>query len=59
MNLELNAPEPLSMSHRLDEFDCGEALLDDWLKRRAMVNQLNGASRTFVAADQDNRACGY
>jgi len=47
------------MSHRLNEFDCGEALLDDWLKRRAMVNQLNGASRTFVVADQDNRTYGY
>ena len=59
MNLQLSAPQPLSATHRLDEFDCGEALLDEWLKRRALANQLNGASRTFVVADQDNRIFGY
>jgi GNAT superfamily N-acetyltransferase len=59
LSLQLNAPEPLSASHRLEEFACGETVLDDWLKRRAMANQLNGASRTFVVADQDSRVCGY
>ena len=59
MNLQLSAPEPLSASHCLDEFECGEAVLDEWLKRRAMANQLSGASRTFVVADQDRRICGY
>lgn len=59
MSLQLTAPEPLSVSHRLDDFECGEAVLDEWLKRRAMANQLSGASRTFVVADQDNRVCGY
>jgi GNAT superfamily N-acetyltransferase len=43
----------------LDEFDCGEATLDDWLRRRARANQSSGASRTFVVADQDGRVCGY
>jgi len=43
----------------MDDFECGEAILDDWIKRRAMVNQLSGASRTFVVADQDSRICGY
>ena len=43
----------------MDEFECGEALLDEWLKRRAIVNQLNGASRTFVVTDQDHRIYGY
>ena len=59
MSLQLSAPEPLSASHHLDDFECGEAALDDWIKRRAMGNQLSGASRTFVVADQDNRVCGY
>jgi len=59
MSLQLSAPEPLSVSHLLDNFECGEPVLDDWLKRRAMANQLSGASRTFVVADQDNRVCGY
>lgn len=59
MSLQLSPPEPLSASHRLDEFDCGETALDDWLKRRALVNQSSGASRTFVVADQDGQVRGY
>lgn len=55
----LTAPQPLTMAHRLDDFSCGESVLDAWLKRRAMVNQVSGASRTFVVADQDERAVGY
>jgi len=43
----------------LDGFACGEAVLDDWLKRRAMANQMSGASRTFVVADPDHRVLGY
>jgi GNAT superfamily N-acetyltransferase len=49
----------LSASHRLDEFECGEAVLDDWLKRRALANQATGASRTFVVTDEGGRVCGY
>ena len=59
MSLQLSAPEPLSSAHRLDEFDCGESVLDEWLRRRAMTNQLSGGSRTFVVVDQDNLVCGY
>ena len=59
MNLQLSAPQALTTAHRLTEFSCGEASLDDWLKRRAMANQLSGASRTFVLADEDDRAVGY
>lgn len=59
MNLKLSPPEPLTTAHRLDDFECGEAVLDDWLKRRALANQLNGASRTFVVCDQDSRVRGY
>ncbi|MBF0415211.1 MAG: GNAT family N-acetyltransferase [Magnetococcales bacterium] len=36
-----------------------EVVLDEWLKRRAMANQLSGASRTFVVTGQDNRCFGY
>jgi len=57
--LRLSPPEPLTASHRLDDFECGEAVLDYWLKRRALANQSSGASRTFVVANQDGRNCGY
>lgn len=59
MSLQLSAPVPLAGVHLLDEFNCGESSLDDWLKKRAMSNQVSGASRTFVAVDQDQRVCGY
>ncbi|MEQ1662228.1 MAG: GNAT family N-acetyltransferase [Thiobacillus sp.] len=59
MSLQLSAPQPLAATHLLDEFACGEAMLDDWLKRRAMANQLSGASRTFVVADQSSHVYGY
>lgn len=59
MSLVLSAPQPLAATHILGEFTCGEARLDEWLKRRAMTNQLSGASRTFVVADQDGRVHGY
>jgi hypothetical protein len=35
-------PEPLSPDHALDGFECGEASLDDWLKRQALKNQAAG-----------------
>lgn len=57
--MALSAPRPLAATHLLDEFACGEASLDEWLKRRALTNQLSGASRTFVVADQDGRVHAY
>lgn len=59
MSLRLSAPQPLAGTHRTDEFGCGEATLDEWLKRRAMANQLSGASRTFVVVDDEGRVYGY
>lgn len=57
--LQLSAPQPLAAAHFLDGFDCGETVLDEWLKRRAMSNQSSGASRTFVVVDQSDRIFGY
>ncbi len=59
MSLHLRAPEPLVAAHRLTEFGCGETSLDEWLRRRAWVNQQSGASRTFVVADQTAQVFGY
>ena len=57
--MQVGAPQPLTGSHRLDEFECGEPVLDEWLKRRALANQSSGASRTFVVTDEGARVCGY
>lgn len=59
MSLHLNGPVPLGAGHRMEEFDCGEPVLNEWLQRRALANQLTGASRTFVVADQDGFIYGY
>lgn len=55
---QLSAPTLLAAHHALDDFACGTASLDDWLKRRARINQLSGASRTYVVA-ADQQAVGY
>lgn len=59
MSLELSHPQPLSAAHRLEGFSSGEPALDEWLRRRALVNQGNGASRTFVVADASGQVLGY
>ncbi|WP_305891729.1 GNAT family N-acetyltransferase [Methylomonas rivi] len=59
MILALSAPQPLAAGHLLNDFECDEHALDDWLKRRAMSNQLSGASRTFVVVDEGSRVYGY
>jgi GNAT superfamily N-acetyltransferase len=45
---KLHPPEKLNSLHRIDSFDSGDSQLDDWLKRRALKNELEGASRTYV-----------
>ncbi|TAE56707.1 MAG: N-acetyltransferase [Nostocales cyanobacterium] len=56
--MNLTAPQPLSNHHYCDDFCCGIASLDNWLKRRAYTNQISGASRTFVICD-DQKVVGY
>jgi GNAT superfamily N-acetyltransferase len=57
--LAFRPPELMTSSHLIDAFSCGEAELDDWLKRRALTNQINGASRTFVVTGADGVVHGY
>jgi GNAT superfamily N-acetyltransferase len=59
MALELLAPVSLNSEHRLSDFNCGEPSLNDWLKRRSLANQHNGASRTFVVTDRLGEVYGY
>ena len=54
----LSPPEPLAADHELESCDSGIAPLDDWLKRRARRNELEGASRTFVVC-AGRRVVGY
>jgi GNAT superfamily N-acetyltransferase len=50
---KLRPPEKLNSLHRIEDFDSGNSQLDDWLKRRAMKNELEGASRTYVLSTRE------
>lgn len=49
----LRAPEPLNDTHQIDTFTSGAPTLDGWLQRKARVNQMSGASRTYVICRGD------
>ena len=55
----MSAPVPLTAAHRVDLFRCGEPVLDEWLRRRALANNAAGASRTYVVADPELVVRGY
>ena len=56
--MALLAPVLLHEQHQTEQFFCGVESLDVWLKRRAFKNQIQGASRTYVAC-QGNRVVAY
>lgn len=55
--VKLSAPVPLTADHDLSNFECGEPVLDDWLKHRALKNE-SRFSRTYVVCD-GNRVVAY
>ena len=55
----LPAPQLLTAEHVVSEFDSGVPSLDEWLRRRALVNQSKGASRTYVLSDTDRVVAFY
>ncbi|WP_432735275.1 GNAT family N-acetyltransferase [Cronobacter sakazakii] len=60
MEINVTAPVLLTEQHVLEPFDCGNEVLDDWLRRRAMKNQHLNASRTFVICLEGTmRVVGY
>ena len=55
-----DAPVLLSEAHDGSTFECGEAVLDDWLRQRAWNNLQAAASRTYVACQAGSqRIAGY
>jgi len=56
--MTLAPPEPISERHETDAFDCGESELNEWLRRRALANEIGGASRTYVVC-RGNRVVAY
>jgi GNAT superfamily N-acetyltransferase len=51
--------EPLSSKYDRNTFDCGEPLLNNFLKQQASQLQKRLVSRTYLAIDQDNQIAGF
>jgi GNAT superfamily N-acetyltransferase len=51
-------PVLLTPEHRLNEFDCGDEALNQWLTTKAPHNQAEGGSRTWVVT-VDDRVVAY
>lgn len=54
----LRAPTTLSRDHRIETFDCGKPVLNEWLKKHALQAQTSGSARVFVVVDGD-QVVGY
>lgn len=55
---EISAPEHLTARHDVSAFNSGTPELDNWLKRRALANERQGASRTYVVTS-GGRVVGF
>lgn len=55
----ISAPERLSPEHDIAAFRSGVPALDDWLRRRALQNERERASRTYVACAEGSVVVGY
>lgn len=51
-------PRPIRDTDRVATFDSGEPSLDAYLRKRALTNQIEGASRCFVTC-HDGRVVGF
>ena len=54
----ITASEKLTAAHDLSQFQCGEPELDDWLRRKALLNEECGASRSYLVR-AGRRVVGY
>jgi GNAT superfamily N-acetyltransferase len=53
-------PAPLEKHHRLEDFDCGEPALNEWLTRHARGAHASGSARVFVTTLEDGETVfGY
>ena len=51
--VKYSPPQSISPEHILENFDCGETSLNDWLRKRALKNDLSDASRTYVVCSEN------
>lgn len=58
MRQRYTRPVPITVDYRLDDFDCDDPVLNEWLTRRAIDNESRGSSRTYIAC-VEGRVVGY
>lgn len=51
-------PRPIAATDDTSAFDSGEPLVDEYLRKRALANHTEGASRCFVTV-HDDRVAGF
>lgn len=53
--------EPISRAHDRDDFDCGDAVLNTFLRRHARKSHVQGGAKTFLAVDdaESKRILGF
>ena len=56
--MAISKTEVLHDKHLLEQFDCGNPSLNEWLLRHARQAQSSGSAKTFVVSD-DNIVIGY
>jgi GNAT superfamily N-acetyltransferase len=56
--VKYSPPQRICSEHSIENFDCGEPSLNDWLKKRALKNDIGDASRTYVVCC-DNIVVAY
>lgn len=55
-----STPDALASYHDLDDFDCGSASLNEWLRKHARPAQASGSARVFVTTvDETATVAGY
>jgi GNAT superfamily N-acetyltransferase len=52
-------PERLAREHEVDDFDCGEPALDEWLKRHARAADAAESARVFVVTENGEAVVAY
>ena len=52
-------PVPITADHDTSGFTCRHDSLSQWLRRRALANATNGATRSYVVCAEDRRVVGY
>lgn len=59
MTRQYRSPEPIRPLHRVEDFSCGDAQLDDWLKSQALASQQGRRRCTYVVVDEEDCVRGY